>query len=60
MNVDFGLSRNSQGRYINLLSIINNARHFNTKYSDVEYCFMLDFVKQGLKYSENHNFLVFR
>ena len=60
MNVDFVLRRNSQGRFINLLSIINDARHYSTECSDVEYCFMLDLVKQGLKYSENYNFLVLR
>ena len=59
MNVDFVLRRNSQGRYINLLSIINDARHFNTECSDVKYYFWLNFVKQGLKYSKNDHFLVF-
>ena len=58
MNVDFVLRRNSQGRYINLLSIINIARHFNTECSDVEYCFLLHLVIQGLKYLENGHFLV--
>ena len=47
MNFDLVLRRNSHGRYIDLLSIINNARHFNAECSDVEYCFMLDLVKQG-------------
>ena len=59
MNVDFVLRRNSRGRYIDLFSIFNNARHFNTECSDVEFCFWLDFVKQGLKYSENDHFLIF-
>ena len=62
MNVDFVRRRNPQGRYINLLNIIiknDNARHFSPECSEVEYCFMLEFVKQALKYSENYNFLVF-
>ena len=63
INVDFVLRCNSQGQYnynyINLLSLINNARHFNTECRDVEYCFWLGFVKQGPEYSENYHFLVF-
>ena len=53
--------RNTQGRYINPLSIIDYARHFYTECSDVEHCFRLDLVKQGLKSSVNdlHVLLVF-
>ena len=37
MNIDFVLTSNSQGRYFNLLSITNNARHFDTEFSGTEY-----------------------
>ena len=56
MNVAFVLITR---RCINLLSMINNARHFITKCIDVEYCLWLGIVQQGLRYSENDRCLVF-